>query len=110
MPIIVCNFQWLFNPDIRFRFLKLLGVSLDKCILVVDEAHNIVDIATNVNSVKLTPGFLTNCVNTLQQSGVDEKYVQFARFLRNHLNQKKKDLSTGDTKIDAAKFIHTKSE
>ena len=107
MPVVVCNFQWLFNPEIRFRFLKLLGVSLDKCILVVDEAHNIIDIATSVNSVKLNPSFLTKCLNNLQQLGISEKYVEFVRFLRNHLNQKRKDLPLGDTRIDATKVINT---
>lgn len=105
MPVVVCNFQWLFNPDIRFRFLKLLGTTLDKCILVVDEAHNIIDVATDVNSMKLSPNFLSTCMNTLQQSGVNEKYVQFVRFLRNKLNQRKKDLSSGEKKINTEKLL-----
>ena len=105
MPVVVCNFQWLFNPDIRFGFLKMLGVDLSECIIVVDEAHNIVDIATEVNSAKLTPSFLTKSLNDLQQSGVNEKYAQFVRFIRNHLNQKNRDLSFGEKKIDATKFL-----
>lgn len=58
MKVIICNFQWLFNPDIRFRFLKLLGEDLYKCALIIDECHNIlyivrfVKIGSHVQSVK----------------------------------------------------------
>lgn len=104
MPIIVCNFQWIFNPDIRFRFLKLLGTSLDNCILVIDECHNILDVATDVNSNKLIPYFLTTCIHDLQTYKLPEKYWKFVRLIKNDLAQKVKDLKK-ETKIDAKEYL-----
>ena len=104
MPIIVCNFQWIFNPDIRFRFLKLLDTSLNNCILVIDEAHNIIDVATEVNSDKLIPYFLTSCINDLQMYKLPEKYWKFVRLIRNDLAQKIKDLKQ-ETKIEAKEYL-----
>jgi len=105
MPIIVCNFQWLFNPDIRFRFLKLLGMDLNRCILIIDECHNIVDVATEVNSDKLTPYFLKKCVDDLNVYRLPERYRQFVNFLKNHLNQKKIDIASGELAIDPEEFL-----
>ena len=105
IPIIVCNFQWIFNPDIHFRFLKLLDTSLEKCILVIDECHNIIDVATQVNSEKLIPYFLTSCLNDMYDLRLSEKYVQFVNFLKNHLSQKIRDLRSGEYAINAAEFL-----
>ena len=104
IPVIVCNFQWLFNPDIRFRFLKLLDTSLENCILVVDECHNIIDVATSVNSDKLIPFFLTSCIKDLQSHRLPEKYWKFVRLIRNDLAQSLKDLKK-ETRIDPNEYL-----
>ena len=104
IPVIVCNFQWLFNPDIRFRFLKLLDTGLENCILVVDECHNIVNVATEVNSDKLIPYFLTSCIKDLQTHRLPEKYWKFARLIRNDLAQSLKDLKK-ETKVDPNEYL-----
>ena len=104
-PIIVCNFQWIFNPDIRYRFLKFLETALEKCILVIDEAHNIVDLATEVNSDKLTPYFLTMSLNEIHTYRLPDKYWQFINFLKDHLAQKKKDLKNGELELNPKEFI-----
>ena len=104
-PIVVCNYQWIFNPEIRFRFFKFLETSLDKCILIVDECHNIIDIATEVNSDKLVPNFLTVCLNELRDYRLPDKYRQFVSFIKNHLNQKRKDLGIGDFEVNPNNFL-----
>lgn len=105
IPVIVCNFQWLFNPDIRFRFLKLLDTTLTNCILIVDECHNIIDVATEVNSHKLIPYTLNLCLTDLYAYKLPEEYVRFVNSLKNHLAQKIRSLPVGDTKIDAKDFL-----
>ncbi len=107
MTVIVCNFQWVFNPDIHFRFLKLLGVELNKCLVVVDECHNIIDVATEVNSSKLIPGFLTSCISDLITSGAHEKFRRFVDVLHNHLVQKRRDLALGETEVDPSSFLRS---
>ena len=99
MTVVVCNYQWIFNPDIRFRFLKLLDTKLNKIILVIDECHNIVDVATSVNSYKLTPSVLTTCVNDIQGLKMPVKFRQFVSYLKNQLNQKKRDSAPGEIEV-----------
>lgn len=100
MTVVVCNYQWIFNPDIRFRFLKLLDTKLNKIILVIDECHNITDVATSVNSHKLIPSALTTCVSDMISLKMPDKFRQFATYLKNQLNQKKKDLRSGETEVN----------
>ena len=57
MKVIICNYQWIFNPFIRESFLKFIGKEIQNCILVIDECHNVIDVATDVNSEKITPPF-----------------------------------------------------
>ena len=99
MTVVVCNYQWIFNPDIRFRFLKLLDTKLNKIILVIDECHNIVDVATSVNSYKLTPSALTTCVSDIQALKMPIKFRQFVSFIKNQLNQKKRDSGQGEIEV-----------
>ena len=76
MTVVVCNYQWIFNPDIRFRFFKLLNTKLNKIILVIDECHNIVDVATSVNSHKLIPSALTTCVSDMLALRMPDRFRQ----------------------------------
>jgi len=54
MNIIVCNYQWLFSPYIRDYFLESLDTTLDHVILIIDEAHNAPEVATELASDQLT--------------------------------------------------------
>ena len=54
MDIVVCNYQWLFSPYIRDTFLENIGSTLDNVILILDEAHNVPDVATEIASDQLT--------------------------------------------------------
>ena len=90
MTVVVCNYQWIFNPDIRFRFFKLLDTTLNKIILVIDECHNVVDVATSVNSHKLIPSALTTCISDMLSLKMPDRFRQFATYLKNQLDQKKR--------------------
>jgi DNA excision repair protein ERCC-2 len=105
MGIVVCNYQWVLNPDIRFRFFKLLDTSLDKIILVIDECHNIVDVATSVNSHRLIPSVLTTCISDMLSLKMPDKFRQFATYLKNQLDQKKKDLHIGETEVNPKEVL-----
>ncbi|MHA1402203.1 MAG: helicase C-terminal domain-containing protein [Candidatus Helarchaeota archaeon] len=54
LDVIACNFQWMVNPFIRDIFLENLQTTLDKIILIVDEAHNLPRVSTDVASSTLT--------------------------------------------------------
>lgn len=68
MNIIVCNYQWIFHPFIKIHFLREIEESsLSNCILIIDECHNIIDLATNNNSKKLLMSNLTINSNDLSK-------------------------------------------
>jgi DNA excision repair protein ERCC-2 len=54
VDVIACNYQWILNPFIRNGFLETLNTSLEDIILVIDEAHNLPDIATEIASSQIT--------------------------------------------------------
>ena len=39
--------------DIRQRFLESMGIGLEDCIIVMDEAHNLPDMANEINFIEL---------------------------------------------------------
>lgn len=54
MDIIVGNYQWLFSPHIRDFFLENIGTVLNNVILILDEAHNVPEVARELASNELT--------------------------------------------------------
>ena len=54
MDIIIGSYQWLLSPYIRDFFLQNIGTTLSNIILVLDEAHNVPDIAREIASDQIT--------------------------------------------------------
>ncbi|MHA1651075.1 MAG: helicase C-terminal domain-containing protein [Candidatus Helarchaeota archaeon] len=54
MNIVVGSYVWLFEPFIRDFFLENIGTSLNNVILILDEAHNVPEVATEIASNQLT--------------------------------------------------------
>jgi len=53
--VIVCNYQWVFHPHIKEHFLQNIGEQdFTNCILILDECHNVIDVATENNSRELS--------------------------------------------------------
>ncbi|MFX0028293.1 MAG: helicase C-terminal domain-containing protein [Candidatus Hermodarchaeota archaeon] len=105
MKIIICNYQWLFNPDIRNQFLQFIDQELSNCILVIDECHNIIDIATEVNSDKLTPYSLRLCLKDLEMYRSPLNMQDFVKFLLDYLNEKKQIMNKGEKEFDPNSFL-----
>ena len=104
--IIVCNFQWMINVEVRSQFLSLLQRDLNECILVIDECHNVVDLSTRANSSKLDYSFIGSCIGQMRTEKLRKRYFTFALFLRSHLSQKKKEFSeTGSYNINPQEFL-----
>jgi DNA excision repair protein ERCC-2 len=104
MSIIIGNYQWIFNPFIRETFLKFVGRELYNCILILDECHNIIDIATDVNSNRITPYSLKLCLKDLEMYQSPILMQSFVKILIDHLN-KKKDYLRSETTIVPEKLI-----
>ena len=105
MKVIICNYQWLFNPYIRDLFLQFVDQELNNCILVLDECHNILDVATEVNSNRLTPYSLKLCLKDLEMYRSPIIMQDFVKILLDHLNEKKRDLNLGEQEVDPNTYL-----
>ena len=101
MKLIICNYQWIFNPFIRQNFLQFIDKELRDCILVLDECHNVIDIATDVNSDRITPYLLRLCLKDLEMYRSTSDMQRFVKSLLNHFERKKKTVSDLEKEIDA---------
>ncbi len=109
--IIVCNFQWMFNPSIRFQILNLLATCLEDCIVVIDECHNVVDMATKVRSHKLTLSFLESCLQDLEKNILPSQYSRFVHYLIDLLKNKCNRHATSiSIKLDPFNFLTNMSQ
>lgn len=105
MKVIICNYQWIFNPFIRNLFLQFVDQELNNCILVLDECHNIIDVATEVNSDRLTPYSLRLCLKDLEIYRSPRKMQRFVRILLDHLDEKKNGLRLGEQALNPIEYL-----
>jgi DNA excision repair protein ERCC-2 len=105
MRLIICNYQWIFHPYIRENFLQFIEKELSECILVLDECHNVIDMATEVNSDRLTPYSLRLCLKDLELYRSTSDMQRFVKSLLNHLDRKKKKLIVMEKEIDPEKLL-----
>ncbi|MEE9378659.1 MAG: helicase C-terminal domain-containing protein [Candidatus Lokiarchaeia archaeon] len=105
MKVIICNYQWIFNPFIRDSFLEFIGQELQNCILVLDECHNIIDVATEMNSKKITPYSLRLSLKDLEMYRSPILMQSFVKILLDQLNEKKNNLRIEEKAIVPGKFL-----
>ena len=105
MSIIVCNYQWIFNPFIRETFLKFIGREIQNCILIIDECHNVVDVATEVNSDRISPYSLKRCLKDLEEFRSPILLQSLVRILMDNLKEKKSLLKVNEKAINAARLL-----
>jgi len=106
MKLIICNYQWIFNPHIRENFLSFIEEDLQNCILVIDECHNLIDVATDINSKRLTPYSLNLCLRDLEMYRSPPLMQEFVELLASHLNKKKANIQDSEQKIDPEVFLN----
>lgn len=70
--IIVCDYNYIFNPFIRTGFLKRIKKSLDNSIVVVDEAHNLPDRLREMFSCSVSTRTMFRAVKEAKKFGLDE--------------------------------------
>jgi DNA excision repair protein ERCC-2 len=105
MKLIICNYQWIFNPYIRETFLEFIGIDLEHIILIIDECHNIIDVATEINSMRITPYSLKLCLKDLEMYRSPPIMRDFIEFLLNHLNNKKAEIRYEEESINPSLMI-----
>lgn len=106
MKIIICNYQWVFNPFIRETFMKFIGKDLENSILIVDECHNLIDVATEVNSERITPYSLKQCFKDMEMYSGSQSMRNFIEFLESHLENRKTSMTSEEKPVNARKLLN----
>ncbi|RME53831.1 ATP-dependent DNA helicase [Candidatus Woesearchaeota archaeon] len=70
--VVVADYFYVFHPVIRETFLKKLGKELDRCIVIVDEAHNVPGRVKELVSERLTTRSLQRAAGEAQKLGEAE--------------------------------------
>lgn len=99
VKVIICSYQWIYNPDIKEIFVGLLDTQLSNCILINDECHNIIHMATEVNSDRITPFLLKFALKDLETFNAEPNMIRFIRILISHLNGKLESLQVQERAI-----------
>ncbi len=102
--IIVCNYQWIFEPNIRENFLESLGCGLSDCIIIMDECHNLPEMANSINSYKLAPYGLRQALKDLELTRAKFKLINFLKNLIDMILVVK-DRVNEELKLDSSRFI-----
>jgi len=105
MKLIICNYQWVFNPFIRESFLQFVNKELHNCIIVLDECHNVIDMATEVNSDRISPYSLRVCLRDLEMFRSPILMQSFVKIQLNHLNKKKGKMISGEKAVKPDYFL-----
>lgn len=69
VEVVALNYAYLFNSSIRENFLKKLGRSLSQYILILDEAHNLPEIANEFESDHITLSTINASIEESEKYG-----------------------------------------
>ncbi len=70
--LISCSYYYLFHPGIRDNFLETIGCQLDDIIVVLDEAHNLPEMAADLGTDRLSLPSLKAGINEATDYEEDE--------------------------------------
>jgi len=65
--VIVCNYIWIFHPFIRSSLLFTSMVSIEDSIIIIDECHNLINIANELNSYSLSEKTIKDALTQLKK-------------------------------------------
>ncbi len=63
VEVISCSYMYIFHPEIRDNFLEGIGASLEDIILILDEAHNLSELAINLGSDQISDFSIKAAIN-----------------------------------------------
>ena len=67
--LVIADYHNVFYPTVQMNFFARIGKSMDKSIIVVDEAHNLADRIRNIMSKKLTGFMIKQAVMEAKKTG-----------------------------------------
>ncbi|MGC8649123.1 MAG: ATP-dependent DNA helicase [Candidatus Micrarchaeia archaeon] len=77
--VIIADYSHILNPSINAPFLKKIGKSFSSSIMIWDEAHNVIELASSYSSSTLTLSSIENAKRELKaiNSNIDLSYLEF---------------------------------
>ena len=84
--VIALSYLYVFNPVIRAAFFKNLETSLQKIILIVDEAHNLPETAIDISSSSLSL-FVIKQAQLEAKKYKDAEIEEFIRFFKTEIEK-----------------------
>lgn len=98
VDIIALSYLYIFDPSIRDNFLRYIERPLHECILILDEAHNLPSIATEIASDSLSQYSIRAVIKESKNWG-SKIIEQFGKALNSVLEQNLKDIQNDNEEI-----------
>jgi len=116
--IVVCDYSYLFDREIRQFFLNNLGVGLSSCDVIIDEAHNLVDRIRDLNTLEITPGKLRGGIGGLSfiasiaKERDDSETMRCAEIAKKYIHKIEKELirQSAVSKKDGARLTSAEAD
>lgn len=94
--IVISTYSYFLNPEVAERFLARWGVARENLIIILDEAHNLPDIARSASSFNITLNMINLAEKESHEFGDLElvkriKSTDFCEMLRNALLDMRRD-------------------
>ena len=80
--VVICDYNYLFNAGIREGFLGKIGRSIEECIIIVDEAHNLPDRIRMSYSYTLSTEMIKLAIKELTDEIKSSKYDELVSSIR----------------------------
>ncbi|WEU41040.1 MAG: DNA repair helicase [Candidatus Odinarchaeum yellowstonii] len=80
--VIAANYMYLFHPNIRELFLTHLKRKLSELIVILDEAHNLPEIALNIASDAISKNSIKSAISEAEKYRLNEIKAFCKRFLK----------------------------
>jgi DNA excision repair protein ERCC-2 len=91
--VVVCDYFYIFNPDIRDMFLTKTSKELDDIILIIDEAHNLPFRVRDLMTERLSNIMVKRAIKEASKFGYEEM-VEHLQILNNVLEELAQPLTT----------------
>ncbi len=98
VDIIALSYLYIFDPSIRDNFLRYIERPLHECILILDEAHNLPDIATEIASDSLSKYSIRAVIK--ESKNWNSKVIErFGKALSSVLEQNLKNIQKDEDEV-----------
>ena len=92
VDVVSLNYNYLFNDEIRQNLLKNSGHPLSSYILVMDEAHNLPDVAVNIAGDRISTSTLQHAELEARKYGLTDA-AKFVASMRNIIEKLQEELA-----------------